>query len=791
MTDQDDNLNQNEEEMDEELINQEDGEAQDVYAIEVEINQEMHIIIIGKSDENKIFWRIMDKEDQSKFYQNEFSLEDLRSLNPIFNGIDSIDLAFQYFFSNLNDAEKDLKIIDDDKINFIITIADEDEKLTFEFPLYKTIDEGNGDNEVEENLENMENEMEEEMINEVNESNELHEVNEVNEANGEVESAQKEKNLEFKNEEKNKEEIDKKNNLNIPEVIETKKENKDFDKQENNLSFDENNKNLLLMKKQILGVVSKMNDNFKDELIQQEINFTKMKDDIIKQNDIKINKINEELNKKNEEINELKNNINNLQQKINDINTNNENNNTNKSLRNSKAENINNKTVNELKENINEIKTLYEKDKKDKENIIKILSEKINNLENKSSLNKNKENDAIKIKAIEKDLKALENRINNYEFDQLVENMAILLEKQDDTKIYEVINNLGNQINEMNQKLNKKELTDSKRGNVYDKELINRIDNDENIILKLQTKVNKIQEEREKEKLNESNNKYKLPDIIKITSDLKSLTSKFDSLNTQIKKLENENKELKNSISKMVPNVQSPYIQTKKISAPKKNYYQTSENNNYPQENRIPSYSRTNPNLSNHNFSDGLIDSKIVNFDDIIFIQNRIKKIHPKIKDVYFNLCYRATEDGDKAADFHKKCDTIGPNVVIIKTRKGNIFGGFTFKNWEHLPRDIDIKRPNLGSASRDSNAFGFSVNNQKIYNNEKPNEFAIWCNKNFGPTFKNNLFQIFDSCMKKGGYCSIRNNSHFGGQMTDYEISGGESKFKVDELEVFEVKLI
>ena len=126
----------------------------------------------------------------------------------------------------------------------------------------------------------------------------------------------------------------------------------------------------------------------------------------------------------------------------------------------------------------------------------------------------------------------------------------------------------------------------------------------------------------------------------------------------------------------------------------------------------------------------------------------------------------------------------------MIKTKKGYVFGGFTFKNWEHMPRDIDPNKPNLGSASRDSRAFGFCVNNQKIYNNEKPNEFAIRCNRNFGPTFKNNLFQIFDSCLRKGGYCSIKSNSHFGGQNYDYEISGGESRFRVEELEVYEVKL-
>ena len=191
-----------------------------------------------------------------------------------------------------------------------------------------------------------------------------------------------------------------------------------------------------------------------------------------------------------------------------------------------------------------------------------------------------------------------------------------------------------------------------------------------------------------------------------------------------------------------------------------------------------------------NNTNNNYIDSNIVDYEDIIFLKNRIKEMHPKINNIFFNLVYRASEDGDKAADFHHKCDKIGPNITLIKTKKGFIFGGFTFKNWEHMQRDIDPNKPNLGSASRDSRAFGFSVNNQKIYNNIKPNEFAIWCNRNFGPTFKNNLFQIFDSSLKRGGYCSIKSNSHFGGQDYDYEISGGESRFKVEELEVYEIKL-
>ena len=809
---EEENMNQNEEEMDEEiLINQEDGEGQDMYAFEIEINGEPYIIIIGKTDENKIFLRLMDKEDQSKpFFQNEFSLDDLRNLNPIFNNIDSDDLAFQYLASNLNDAEKDLKIIDEEKINFNMIITDEDEKIELDFVLYKTIDEGTGENEIMENPENMENEMEE---------GEDNMINEVNEDKGEMAESNKEEkipaNIEENKEEKainrNKNISPNEANVNIIESQKPKKEN--LENKElimSNIVVNQPNQNEGQnngqMKEELLNIINSLNENLNNQIMKQNEALNSMKEDLLKQSDKKINQMKEELNKKDKEIIGLKNTIGNLQQKLNEYETklDNINNTNNKSLRNSNKSdnNINNKDLNDLKSNIAEIKNLYEKDKKDKENSIQKLSEKIKDLENKLPKNKGKDADSNKVISLEKELKALENKINEYEFDQLIENIAILMEKQDDNKIYEIINNLGEQMKEMDKKINKKEkdLPDSKKGNKLDPELMTKMNNFENNISKLQTKLNKLQEERDKEKLNDSNNKYKLSDIIKLTSDLKNLNTKTDSLYTLTKKLENDNKELNaktnnimNSLSQIPPKQeQAPYtkIQAKKVSNQKPTYYNTLENQNPVQENQESYYNRTNPNLSNYNASKDSINSKIVNYDDIIFLQNRIKQIHPKIKDVYFNLTYRASEDGDKAADFHKKCDKIGPNVVLIKTRKGNIFGGFTFKNWEHLERDVDPRRPNLGSASRDSNAFGFSVNKQKIYNNEKPNEFAIWCNRLFGPTFKNNLFQIFDSCMKKGGYCSIRANSHFGGQAHDYEISGGEARFKVDELEVFEVKL-
>ena len=758
------NENQNEEEMEEEiLINQEEGEGegQDFYAIEMQINDEPYLIVIGKTEENKIFLRLMNKEDQNKpFFHNEFSLEDLKNINPIFNGIESEDIAFQYLVSNLNDAEKDVKIIDEEKINFSIIITDEEEKLEFDFILIKSIDDGNGENEMEE-------EGIEEMINEV-----VDDINEETGENNEVsEQREKEKNIPIKKEEKEKKEKkeEKEEKEEEKEEIIIKKEDKKEDEDD------------------ILKIINSLNENFNNQIDKQNQNLENMKKELTEQNNKKIKEIKDELNKKDNEIIELKNTINNLQQKLSEYEN-------NKPLKSSNKKNeLNNnidtnKIMNEVKGNmkgfdnkISEIKNIIEKDKKEKENNINKLTEKINNIENKIPKNKIKENDNNKIIALENGLKSLDAKLNNFE------NMAILLEKQnDDNKVYEIINTLGEEMNEIKQKLNKKEkeknLNNNKNKNKSDPEILNKIKNNENNISLLQTKLNKIQEIKQKD----NDDKKKINNIIKTSNDL---VTKIDALFNHIKKLENENKELNNKITKLSSSKQIPQINAKKI-IPKSNtnYYRTLENQN--QENQSSFYNRTNPNLNNINISKDSINSRIVNYEDIIFIQNRIKEINPRIKDVYFSLVYRATEDGDKAVNFHNKCDKIGPNIVLIKTKKGFIFGGFTFRNWEHLPRDIDINRPNLGSASRDANAFGFNINNQKIYNNERPNEFAIWCNRNFGPTFKNNLFQIFDSCLKKGGYCTVRRSSHFGGQKTDFEITGGESKFKVDELEVFEVKL-
>ena len=830
MSDQE-NMNINEEEYEEENLNlmnnpnendtPEEDEGQDVYAFDIKVGQESYLLVIGKTEENKILLRLGDKVDQTKpFFQNEFSLEDLRKINPIFNNIDEEDIAFNYLASNLSDAEKEIKIIEDEKIKFIIYITDEDERIELDFILIKYLEE-NMENENEEDVMEEGVEIMNDLIDNNNENNnEEHQMeNQVNELKlqkEEVEIAPKEEKkeanlplqIEEKKEIKETKEVQKINNDIIPQKIDI---NANTEISNPKLEQDMN-----LMKQELLQTINALNENFNNQLLKQSEAFNKMKDDLIKENEIKINQMKEELNSKDNLISELQNKIGNLEQKLNDMNNKfdnininniNKENNNNNEINNEIINENNEKIMNEIKGidmKINGIKDQFENDKNNQDSNIQILNEKIINLENDIQTNlSNKDNgDNLKILALENDLKNLETKINEYEFDQLIENIALITEKQNDTKIYDIINNLENQIKEIKERANKsnRDSFSKNKNNNIDPEIINKINNCENIISMLQTQIKKIQEDKK----NELNSKNKLDMTISdIYNSIKDLNTKTDSLANITKKLETENNDLNTKTKNLMANVSkissistqynntnqnypslSGNTQQKKVS---KNYYHTMENQNQLLKNQAGFYNRTNPNMLTD--PKNYFNSKIANYDDIIFLLDRLKDIHPKIKDVSFTLVYRASEDGDRAADFHQKCDKIGPNVVLIKTKRGNIFGGFTLKNWEHMPRDIDVNRPNLGSASRDSKAFGFSVNNQKIYNNERPTEFAIWCNRNYGPTFKNNLFQIFDCCMKKGGYCSIRSNSHFGGQQYDYEISGGESRFRVEDLEVFEVK--
>ena len=143
-------------------------------------------------------------------------------------------------------------------------------------------------------------------------------------------------------------------------------------------------------------------------------------------------------------------------------------------------------------------------------------------------------------------------------------------------------------------------------------------------------------------------------------------------------------------------------------------------------------------------------------------------------KNIKYKLLYRASKDGDKASDFHRLCDNIGPTLTIGKTPGNYIFGGFTKAKWE-MKKEIP-----------DSDAFVFSLNQKKKFDS-KNKKNSISNQNDYGPIFGDGSYAI-----------DIKNNilstkNHWSNPTNSYGKNLGlteDKYFSVVELEVFLVEL-
>ena len=135
-------------------------------------------------------------------------------------------------------------------------------------------------------------------------------------------------------------------------------------------------------------------------------------------------------------------------------------------------------------------------------------------------------------------------------------------------------------------------------------------------------------------------------------------------------------------------------------------------------------------------------------------------------------------ENGSKSDDFHKYCDNKGPTLVLLKTTKQKIFGGFTPLNWK------------VGSGylkDKSNQTFIFSINLKKKFDMINSTKNAICTN--YGPWFGDCDFGL-KSDMKKGETyanksCNFLSNSNL--ELTNGK--GENENFETEELEVYKVK--
>ena len=245
-----------------------------------------------------------------------------------------------------------------------------------------------------------------------------------------------------------------------------------------------------------------------------------------------------------------------------------------------------------------------------------------------------------------------------------------------------------------------------------------------------------------------------------------------DELLEKIKNLEEENKSLKNEINKLKKDI---IKKDKIIESLSKN-----QNNNFA-EKEAEEINGLNDE-EEEELGENSINTNILKTDEEInFIENRLKQIYYfQNKDIKYQLIYKGTKNGDKSLNFHTRVDGIKNTLTLVKTKKGIRFGGFTSEIWNQIG----------GYGKCDPFAFCFSLDLKKIYNCQK-NQIAIFCSDGYGPYFKgtNTIFGIYNNFFSQGGWCDYTTFAYSYGKFEkNFEITNGEQKFEVDEVEVFKI---
>ena len=119
------------------------------------------------------------------------------------------------------------------------------------------------------------------------------------------------------------------------------------------------------------------------------------------------------------------------------------------------------------------------------------------------------------------------------------------------------------------------------------------------------------------------------------------------------------------------------------------------------------------------------------------------------------------------------KCNGKYPTLAIIKTTKGNIFGGYTTQLWKQ-------------GEVQDKNAFVFSIDKKKKYNIKEPEHAIGFSNSYWLFGYGYNAIVCYNNCTKA-------NNNHVGNKTYDipeqYELNEGERNFTVKSFEIYHIE--
>ena len=277
--------------------------------------------------------------------------------------------------------------------------------------------------------------------------------------------------------------------------------------------------------------------------------------------------------------------------------------------------------------------------------------------------------------------------------------------------------------------------------------------NDNNVIIKMLTKIKKFPEiifELKQEKIDNK-------EIINIMSE------KINNLEIKINNLESSNKSIKIEYDNLKSENKTLKLEIENL---KKNINQINEYINQQKEKEKKKTLKFG-------------DSLIVKEDEDEMICNWI---NPN-KNIKTKLLYRVSRDGDGSDIFHKYCDNKGPTIIFAKIKNGYRFGGYSGISWTCE-----------GKCFYDKDAFLFSLNNKlKIMNNNT--DTTVYHGSNYGPDFGFNNNELLinnwnNKCLTgKKNYCD---DSKSGFTFKNKDLVGvdvkGQYYFDVEDYEVYSI---
>ena len=165
---------------------------------------------------------------------------------------------------------------------------------------------------------------------------------------------------------------------------------------------------------------------------------------------------------------------------------------------------------------------------------------------------------------------------------------------------------------------------------------------------------------------------------------------------------------------------------------------------------------------------------------ELNFVKETIKEnlnLDKEIEEIKFIPLFSTSRDGDSASQFHSKCNGKSNSLVLVKTKTGKRFGGFTSLHWSYASNNY----------ANDSKAFVFSLDNKECYKcNNSGN--AIYCNSSYGPTFGGGHdLNLVNGCLTNTSSYTNQHSYDYKGK--NYALNGS-SNFTPEVYEVYQVKV-